>query len=148
MRRFVRIDLGREPVPDRATLCRSRHLLERHKLEPALFEPTHGHAAERGLRLSAGTIVDATIIHAPIPGSGPGTWLDEEPAKARDPELQQTRQGNQRYFGMKAWTAGARSSTRWWRRQPTWRTGLCRPICCTVMEHEHGATRRIAGSAP
>ena len=65
MREFVGIDLGREPVPDETTLCKFRHLLERHDLGSALFQRVHEHLEQHGLRLSAGTIVDATIIHAP-----------------------------------------------------------------------------------
>jgi len=94
MRRFVGIDLGREPVPDETTLCKFRHLLERHDLGSALFQRVHEHLEQHGLRLSAGTIVDATIIHAPS--------STKNAAKARDPEMHQTRKGNQWYFGMKA----------------------------------------------
>ena len=94
MRRFVGIDLGREPVPDETTLCKFRHLLERHDLGSALFQRVHEHLEQHGLKLSAGTIVDATIIHAPS--------STKNAAKARDPEMHQTRKGNQWYFGMKA----------------------------------------------
>ncbi len=94
MRRFVGIDLGREPVPDETTLCKFRHLLERHKLGSALFQQVHEHLEQHGLKLSRGTIVDATIIHAPSSTTNA--------AKARDPEMHQTKKGNQWYFGMKA----------------------------------------------
>ena len=94
MRRFVGIDLGREPVPDETTLCKFRHLLERHDLGAALFQRVHEHLEQHGLKLSAGTIVDATIIHAPS--------STKNAAQARDPEMHQTRKGNQWYFGMKA----------------------------------------------
>ncbi len=94
MRRFVGIDLGREPVPDETTICRFRHLLEAHDFGRRMFEFIHEHLEAKGLKLSSGTIVDATIIHAP------SSTKNEE--KARDPEMHQTRKGNQWYFGMKA----------------------------------------------
>ncbi|MGH9068997.1 MAG: IS5 family transposase [Acidimicrobiales bacterium] len=94
MRRFAGIDLGREPVPDETTLCKFRHLLERHELGSALFQRVQEHLEQRGLKLSAGTIVDATIIHAPS--------STKNAAQARDPEMHQTKKGNQWYFGMKA----------------------------------------------
>ena len=94
MRRFASIDLGREPVPDETTICKFRHLLERHALGSALFEQVHAYLEQHGLKLSRGTIVDATIIHAP------SSTKNQE--KARDPEMHQTKKGNQWYFGMKA----------------------------------------------
>ena len=94
MRRFVGIDLGREPVPDETTMCRFRHLLEAHDLGRRLFEEVQRHLAENGLKVSTGTIVDATIISAPS--------STKNADKARDPEMRQTRKGNQWYFGMKA----------------------------------------------
>ena len=94
MRRFAGIDLGREPVPDETTVCKFRHLLERHDLGRALFERVHAHLQARGLGVSTGTIVDATIIQAPS--------STKNAAQARDPEMCQTKKGNQWYFGMKA----------------------------------------------
>ncbi|HTQ70462.1 MAG TPA: IS5 family transposase, partial [Acidocella sp.] len=94
MRQFAGIDLGREPVPDETTLCKFRHLLERHDLGAALFQCVHEHLEQHGLKLSAGTIVDASIIHAPS--------STKNAAQARDPEMHQTKKGNQWYFGMKA----------------------------------------------
>jgi IS5 family transposase len=94
MRRFAGIDLGREPVPDETTICRFRHLLEEHELGRAMFELIHVHLERRGVRLSTGTIVDATIIHAPS--------STKNAENARDPEMHQTKKGNQWYFGMKA----------------------------------------------
>jgi transposase, IS5 family len=92
MRRFVGIDLGREPVPDETTMCRFRHLLEEHDLGRHLFDQVQQHLAEKGLRVATGTIVDATIIAAPS--------STKNAAKARDPEMHQTKKGNQWYFGM------------------------------------------------
>ena len=66
MRGFVGIDLGREPVPDETTVCRFRHLLEAHDLGRRLFDEVQRHLAEKGLKIATGTIVDATIISAPV----------------------------------------------------------------------------------
>jgi len=93
MRRFVGIDLGHEPAPDETTVCRFRHLLEAHDLGRQLFDEVQRHLAAKGLKISTGTIVDATIINAPSSTKNAG--------KARDPEMHQTRKGNQWYFGIK-----------------------------------------------
>jgi IS5 family transposase len=93
MRRFVGIDLGREPVPDETTVCRFRHLLEAHDLGRRLFDEVQRHLAAKGLKVATGTIVDATIINAPS--------STKNADKARDPEMHQTKKGNQWYFGMK-----------------------------------------------
>jgi len=94
MRQFVGIDLGREPAPDETTICKFRHLLEAHNLGPRLFAIIGDYLAENGLRVSTGTIVDATIINAPS--------STKNRDHARDPEMHQTKKGNQWYFGMKA----------------------------------------------
>jgi transposase, IS5 family len=94
MRRFAGIDLGREPAPDETTVCKFRHLLEKHDLGRNIFELVHGHLEARGLKVNAGTIVDATIISAPS--------STKNATKSRDPEMHQTKKGNQWYFGMKA----------------------------------------------
>jgi len=94
MRGFVGLDLGREPVPDETTVCRFRHLLEAHDLGRRLFDEVQRHLAARGLQVATGTIVDATIINAPC--------STKNAKKARDPEMHQTKKGNQWYFGMKA----------------------------------------------
>lgn len=94
MRQFVGIDLGREPVPDETTVCKFRHLLEAHGLGEQMLEAVNGYLESQGVRISTGTIVDATIIHAPS-----STKNREE---QRDPEMRQTKKGNQWYFGMKA----------------------------------------------
>jgi IS5 family transposase len=72
MRRFVGIDLGREPVPDETTVCRFRHLLEEHDLGRRLFDQMQQHLAAKGLKVATGTIVDATIINAPARPRTPG----------------------------------------------------------------------------
>ncbi len=94
MRRFVGIDLGREPVPDETTVCKFRHLLERNGLGEKLFQDVLRHLEASGFRLSRGTIVDATII------SAPSSTKNRE--QTRDPDMHQTEKGNQWYFGMKA----------------------------------------------
>lgn len=94
MRGFVGIDLGREPVPDETTVCRFRHLLERHELGRSVFEQVHRHLESQGLKVSRGTIVDATIIDAPC--------STKNREKSRDPDMHQTKKGQQWYFGMKA----------------------------------------------
>jgi Transposase DDE domain len=86
--------LGREPVPDETTVCRFRHLLEAHDLGQPLFDEVQRHLASKGVKVATGTIVDATIINAPS--------STKNADKARDPEMHQTKKGNQWYFGMKA----------------------------------------------
>jgi IS5 family transposase len=94
MRRFVGIDLGQEGAPDETTVCKFRHLLEKHGLAGQLFAAVSEHLKRHGMKLSQGTIVDATIIAAP-----PST---KNKGKARDAEMHQTKKGNQWHFGMKA----------------------------------------------
>jgi transposase, IS5 family len=93
MRDFVGIDLGREAAPDETTVLNFRHLLEQHHLGDRMFAEVNAYLAERGMKVNGGTIVDATIIAAP-----PSTKNEE---KQRDPEMHQTRKGNQWHFGMK-----------------------------------------------
>lgn len=93
LRRFVGIDLGRERVPDGTTLLKFRRLLETHKLGEALFAKVGEVLQARGLKVGAGTIVDATIIAAPS--------STKNADKRRDPDMHQTRKGQQWYFGMK-----------------------------------------------
>jgi IS5 family transposase len=94
MRGFVGIDLGHEPVPDETTACKFRHLLEEHQLGEQILGTVNLHLQARGVRITTGTIVDATILHAP------SSTKNRE--QQRDPEMHQTKKGNQWYFGMKA----------------------------------------------
>lgn len=94
MRTFAGIDLGQEPVPDETTICKFRHRMERHNLGDQLFHLVNQYLEENGMQVSRGTIVDATIINAPS--------STKNKKKQRDPEMHQTRKGNQWYFGMKA----------------------------------------------
>src|SRR5487761_880500 len=93
MRRFARVELGEEAVPDETTILRFRHLLEQHGLTEAIFASITGLLEERRLLLRAGTIVDATIIAAPS--------STKNASAARDPEMKQTRKGRNWHFGMK-----------------------------------------------
>jgi IS5 family transposase len=94
MRHFAGIDLGSESVPDATTLLKFRRLLETHELTATLFAEVNAHLQERQLLMREGTIVDATIIAAP-----PSI---KNRAKERDPDMHQTKKGNQWHFGMKA----------------------------------------------
>jgi IS5 family transposase len=93
LRRFVGIDLGRERVPDGTTLLRFRRLLEKHDLGTALFARVGTVLQANGMKVGSGTIVDATIISAPS--------STKNSKGERDPEMHQTRKGQQWYFGMK-----------------------------------------------
>lgn len=94
MRTFVGIDLGREPAPDETTICKFRHLIEAQALGERLFTVVNKHLCARGIKVGTGTIMDATIIAAP-------SSTKNEDGK-RDPEMHQTKKGNQWYFGLKA----------------------------------------------
>jgi transposase, IS5 family len=93
MRRFARVELGDEVVPDETTILRFRHLLEKHGLTQAIFDSITGLLEERRLLLRSGTIVDATIIAAPS--------STKNASASRDPEMKQTRKGKIWHFGMK-----------------------------------------------
>jgi len=94
MRSFVGIDLGLEAAPDETTVCKFRHLLERNKLGKTLLKAVNHYLHENGIKITRGTIVDATIIDAP-------SSTKNKDGK-RDPEMHQTAKGKQWYFGMKA----------------------------------------------
>ena len=94
MRTFAGLELGRDDIPDETTILNFRHLLERHDLTKAVFAAVAEHLEARGALLRGGTIVDATLIAA-----SPSTKNKEG---NRDPEMRQSKKGNQWYFGMKA----------------------------------------------
>ena len=102
LRGFARMDLAAEGVPDATTLLKFRRLLETHDLCKGLFTAINADLTARGLMMREGTLVDATLIAAP-----PSTKNKE---KQRDPEMHQTRKGNQWYFGMKAHIGADRDS--------------------------------------
>jgi len=94
LRRFVGVDLGVAPAPDETTICRFRHLLEKHELGGQMLDAVNHHLDRQGIHIATGTIVDATIIHAPS--------STKNQSGKRDPEMHQTRKGRQWYFGLKA----------------------------------------------
>lgn len=94
LRNFMGIDLSREGVPDATTLMGFRHLLEAHDLAQAMLVEVNAMLIERGLLMSKGTLVDATLMAAP------SSTKNRE--HARDPEMHQTKKGNQWHFGLKA----------------------------------------------
>ncbi len=93
VRRFVGLKLT-GPLPDETTILNFRHLLEQHNLGQGLLEEINAHLESQGLKLREGTIVDATIIEAPS--------STKNRNQERDPEMHQTRKGNQWHFGKKA----------------------------------------------
>ena len=93
LRRFAGIT-SVQGAPDETTICKFRHLLERHNLSAEIFTAVNGFLGEQGLLLRRGTIVDATIIAAPT--------STKNSTGQRDPEMHQTKKGNQWYHGMKA----------------------------------------------
>lgn len=93
MRKFMRLDFMKEQVPDATTLLHFRHLLEQHGLGERMFQAIRDTLEHSGHIMRGGTIVDATIIEAP------GSTKNRD--KARDPEMCQTKKGNNWHFGMK-----------------------------------------------
>jgi IS5 family transposase len=94
MRMFAGIELGEDEVPDETTILNFRRFLEKNELPQKIFACINKILEEKGLLMKSGTIVDATIIHAPS--------STKNVLKERDPEMKQTKKGNQWYFGMKA----------------------------------------------
>jgi len=92
LRQFAGLSLER--IPDETTILNFRRLLEKHQLAAGILAVINGYLGDRGLSLRQGTIVDATLIHAP------SSTKNQE--GKRDPEMHQTKKGNQYYFGMKA----------------------------------------------
>src|ERR1700730_14880758 len=87
LRRFAGVDLGRAAAPDETTILRFRHLLQEHSLGAAILVTVNRYLDARGIRITTGTIVDATIIHAPS--------STKNSSGERDPEMHQTKKGNQ-----------------------------------------------------
>jgi IS5 family transposase len=83
-----------ERVPDETTILRFRRVLEKHKLAPKILQTINDLLRSKGLMLRAGTVVDATLIAAPS--------STKNAEGERDPEMKQSKKGNQWYFGMKA----------------------------------------------
>ena len=93
LRNFAGLSLS-EPIPDETTILNFRHLLEEYDLAEDIFKQVNAHLARKGLLLKKGSIVDATIIAAPS--------STKNAEGERDPEMHQTKKGEQWYFGMKA----------------------------------------------
>jgi len=93
LRQFARLSLL-DAIPDETTMLNFRHLLERHGLAAKMLTAVNADLSRRGLLLRQGTMVDATIIHAPS--------STKNRSGTRDPEMHQTRKGNQWFFGLKA----------------------------------------------
>src|ERR1017187_1559343 len=136
LRRFTGVDLGVAPAPDETTICRFPHLLEKYHLGEQMLETVNHHLASKGIQIATGTIVDATIIHAPS--------STKNTKKERDPEMHQTRKGNQWYFGAKA-PIGVDS-----------KSGIVHSVCTSAASVSdvhmlpdllHGAEKKVWGDA-
>lgn len=93
-REFARLDAGMSRLPDESTILRFRHLLEAHNLSLQILATVNATLAAKSLLLKSGTVVDATLIAAPS--------STKNSSGERDPEMHQTKKGNQWHFGMKA----------------------------------------------
>jgi transposase, IS5 family len=93
-REFAGLDNWTTRLPDESTILRFRHLLDKHKLAAQMLASNNDMLRNKGLMLRAGTVVDATLIAAPS--------STKNASGERDPEMHQTKKGNQWYFGMKA----------------------------------------------
>ncbi|WP_184603106.1 IS5 family transposase [Rhodanobacter sp. MP1X3] len=94
MRRFAGLELNEEAIPDETTILKFRRFLEQQGLAVKLLEAVNTYLSGKGLLLRQGTIVDTTIIQAPS--------STKNRDKQRDPDMRQTKKGQQWYFGMKA----------------------------------------------
>jgi len=93
IRRFAGFGSVTEALPDETTILNFRHWLEKHRLTEVLLSTVNDHLRDQGLLVSKGTMVDATIVHAPS--------STKNQDQQRDPDMHQTKKGNQWYFGMK-----------------------------------------------
>ena len=92
-REFAGLDVGEDHLPDESTILRFRHLLETHNLSIQILATVNATLAAKGLLLKQGTVVDATLIAAPS--------STKNSTGTRDPEMHQTKKGNQWHHGMK-----------------------------------------------
>ena len=141
LRRFVRIDLGRESVPDSTTILKSHRLLNEHKIVEAPFAKVVGELQVRGFKVKTGTFADATIIGTPS--------STKNADKAGDPEMNQTRKGKQWYYRVKLHIgvdsqSGLADSS--WPRRPTCTTNIRCPIFCMAMRTGCTVTRPKLGA--
>lgn len=93
-REFAGLDMGEDNLPDESTILRFRHLLEKNNMSLQLLATVNATLTAKGLLLKSGTMVDATLIAAPS--------STKNSSGERDPEMHQTKKGNQWHFGMKA----------------------------------------------
>ena len=93
MRQFAQLELFDDAIPDETTILKFRHMIERHTLSEAIFADINNHLVEKGIRVSQGSMVDATIIQT--------ASSTKNKDKKRDAEMHSTRKNNQYYFGMK-----------------------------------------------
>ena len=138
VRNFVGVDLGIAPAPDETTILRFRHVLEKHELCGLMLEAVNIHLKARGIRIQTGTIVDATVIHAPCStrnASAYATRRCTRPGRATSGISDSRR------------TSGLmRNRATFTRLRParlTWRTCICCPICCMARSARYGATAAI-----
>lgn len=94
LRQFAGLDAFEDVMPDESTILRFRHLLEKHELAVVIFSEVNAVLSEKGLSMKCGTVVNATLIAAPS--------STKNGDKKRDPEMMQTKKGNQWHLGMKA----------------------------------------------
>src|SRR6266403_4681322 len=134
LRQFAGIDLGAEPVPDETTVCKFRQLLEEHNLGEEILGTVNLHLQAKGVRITTGTIVDATIIYAPS--------STKNRDQSRDPEMHQARKGKQGYDGVKA-HVGVDSKTKLIHSVVA---TAANAADCTMLPHLlHGAETRVWG---
>lgn len=92
-REFAGLEGWDERLPDESTILRFRHVLEKHKLAAQMLQTVNDLLSAKGVMLKSGTVVDATLIAAPS--------STKNSSGERDPEMKQSRKGQQWYFGMK-----------------------------------------------
>lgn len=93
MRRFVGLELIQDSIPDETTILKFRHLIEKHELTEQLFSQINSYLVDQGIKVSAGSMVDATIIRA--------SSSTKNKEKKRDQDMKSTRKNNQFFFGLK-----------------------------------------------
>lgn len=93
MRCFSLLELGEDVIPDETTILNFRRLIEKHDLSVTMFNDINAYLVDRGIKVSKGSMIDASIVHAPA--------STKNKEKQRDPEMHSTRKNNQYYFGMK-----------------------------------------------
>ena len=127
LRQFVGIDLGAEPVPDETTVCKFRHLLEENHLGEEILGTVNLHLQAQGVRITTGTIVDATLIHAP------SSTKNRE--QSRDPEMHQAKKGkNWCVSRTRGQTRGAVPKMGGGLPKPAYRSRLQTAQCCCVQK--------------